>query len=83
MGAPRHCLVLPWSAGRGGRRGLRRRCGGRRVVELLLGTEDEIQDLVAQTLVHRDGDRAADDRDEEQLAEPEPLLLLGPFLQRS
>src|SRR3954452_2515702 len=80
-------LVTAWCAaglgGRGGRRGLRRRCGGGRVGELLLATEDEIQDLVAQTLVPRDGDRAADDRDEEQLAEPEAPLLLGPFLQRA
>src|SRR3954462_9009262 len=66
---------------RSGAGGLRRggaRGGGRRVVELLLGAEQQVEDLVPKVRAHRQRDRAADDADHKQTTEAAlALLLLG------
>ena len=57
--------------------------GGRGVVELLLGAEQQVEDLVAQVLAHGERDAAADDAEQQQLAEAALALpLLGPLAQR-
>ncbi len=68
------------AAGRSARGRVLRRSDGRRVgavVELLLGTEERVEHLVAQALGHGDGDDATDDRDEQELAEAALALRLG------
>src|SRR6218665_2023979 len=67
----------------GGPPGLRRRArrcgrrGGRGVLELLFGAEERDEHLLAEALRDREGDDAADDRDQDELAEAAALLALG------
>src|SRR4051812_7226218 len=64
---------------RGAARGrLRRRCGGRRggVLELLLGAEQRVQDLLAQALGERERDPAADEAEQQDATEAAAALLL-------
>src|SRR4051794_15426569 len=58
---------------------VRRRRGGRGVLELLLGAEQRVEDLLAQPLADGERDAAREDEQHEQLAEAEaaaPLLLV-------
>src|SRR4051794_6424238 len=66
-------------SGRSGDRaaGRSRGRGVRRVVELLLGAEERVEDLAAQALAGGDRDGAADDRDEQELAHAALALGLG------
>src|SRR5215218_839058 len=90
--APAGALLLQvriWSRqpgelrGRAARSRLRRRRGGRRggVLELLLGTEQGVQDLLAQALGEREGDTAADEAEQQYPAEAAASLLLGRLVE--
>src|SRR3954453_23475353 len=82
-GALSYAEPKPW-LGAGGHR-LACRSGRRRgrVVELLLGPEERVEDLVAQALAQGDRGAGADDAEEQELAEAAPLalLLLGTLAQ--
>src|SRR4051812_23754202 len=76
----------PSSSGAGRRRRGRRRRGrrGRLVVELFLGAEQRVEDLVANALAERDRGHTADDRHEDELpqAAAAALALLRARAQR-
>ena len=57
------------------------RRGRRGVVELLLLAEEEVEDLVADVLAQRDREPAADDGEQDQLAEAAAALALGAVTQ--
>src|SRR5215217_8368435 len=85
MGAPRATsnVADPCGLCRGaGGRLRRRRGGGRRgVLELLLGPEQRVEDLLAQALGEREREPGADDAHQQELADAAAALLLRRLAQ--
>src|SRR4051795_8574529 len=69
---------------RGGTRGLRGRRGGRRggVLELLLGAEQRVQDLLAQALGEGEREAGGDQAEQHEPAEATAALLLRRLVER-